>query len=71
MLILDGQMKGGELVSFMLYQVSLSDSINQIGWVYTAFMEALGAADKVFELVDRKPKVRRACTQCVYGLCVT
>ena len=36
----------------MFYQMSLSDAINSIGWVFSGMMEALGAAEQVFEYID-------------------
>jgi len=55
-LVLNGELKSGDLVSFMLYQQSLSDAINSIGGIFSGIAGALGAADKVFELIDREPK---------------
>eukprot|EP00051_Salpingoeca_urceolata_P032495 m.497508 g.497508 ORF g.497508 m.497508 type:complete len:769 (-) comp51365_c0_seq1:88-2394(-) len=51
------ELTGGQLVTFLLYQVSLSDAFALLGYVYTALSEAFGAADKVFELVDREPEL--------------
>mmetsp|Transcript_583 Transcript_583/g.839 ORF Transcript_583/g.839 Transcript_583/m.839 type:complete len:847 (+) Transcript_583:151-2691(+) len=52
----DGLLKPGDLVSFMLYQQSLSAAINSIGDVFSGIAAAFGAADKVFELIARTPK---------------
>ena len=54
----DGALCSGDLVSFMLYSSSLSNSIESVGSVFTGIAQALGAADKVFDLLRRKPKVR-------------
>jgi ABC-type multidrug transport system fused ATPase/permease subunit len=51
-------MTGGQLVTFLLYLQSLSDAFSTIGWVFTSLTQAVGAADKVFELLHRKPKRR-------------
>ena len=46
-LIIKGEITGGVLVSFAFYQSSLSGAINDIGWVFSGMMDALGAAQKV------------------------
>jgi ATP-binding cassette subfamily B (MDR/TAP) protein 9 len=48
----------GELVSFLLYLQSLSDAFSSIGYIFSSLTQAVGAADKVFELMNRKPKLR-------------
>jgi ATP-binding cassette subfamily B (MDR/TAP) protein 9 len=49
-------MTSGKLVSFLLYLSSLSDAFNSIGYIFASLTQAVGAADKVFELIRRKPK---------------
>uniref|UniRef100_H2YGY9 Uncharacterized protein n=1 Tax=Ciona savignyi TaxID=51511 RepID=H2YGY9_CIOSA len=44
-------------ISFILYQEELGECFSEIGDVYTGMMQALGAAEKVFELIERKPKL--------------
>jgi len=51
-------MTSGELVSFLLYLSSLSDAFNSIGFIFASLTQAVGAADKVFELIHRNPKRR-------------
>ena len=53
-------MRAGDLVSFMLYQQSLSSAFNTIGSIYSGLAGALGAADKVFELINRTPVITKA-----------
>lgn len=55
-MVRNGDMTSGQLVSFLLYLQSLSDAISSIGWVFSALTQAVGAADKVFELLHRKPR---------------
>lgn len=57
-LVRNGEMTSGELVSFLFYLQSLSDAFSSIGWVFSALTQAVGAADKVFELLNRKPRYR-------------
>jgi len=57
LLVEDRQMTSGELVSFILYLNSLSDAFNTIGNIFSSLTQAMGAADKVFELIHRKPQL--------------
>jgi len=57
MLVRNGDLTSGKLVSFLLYLQSLSDAFSTIGWVFSSLMQAVGAADKVFELLHRKPRI--------------
>lgn len=50
-------MSSGELVSFLLYLTSLSDAFGSIGYIFSSLTQAVGAADKVFELIHRRPKI--------------
>lgn len=56
MLVLQGSLNPGALVSFMLYQQQLTSCFGAIGDVFTSITTALGAADKVFELIDTEPE---------------
>ena len=55
-LVFQDKFTAGALVSFMLYQQSLSASFSTIGNIYSGLAGALGSADKVFELINRKPR---------------
>merc|ERR1711871_808965 len=57
-LIQSDEITGGQLVSFLLYLSSLSDAFNMMGSIFSSLTQAVGAADKVFELMHRKPKVK-------------
>ena len=57
MLVRNGDLTSGELVSFLLYLQSLSDAFSTIGWVFSSLTQAVGAADKVFELMHRTPRI--------------
>jgi ATP-binding cassette subfamily B (MDR/TAP) protein 9 len=54
----DGALCSGDLVSFMLYSQSLTGSIEAVGSIFSGIASALGAADKIFDLLRQKPKVR-------------
>ncbi|CAF1096208.1 unnamed protein product [Didymodactylos carnosus] len=55
-LVLNNKLSGQNFVSFLLYQMSLADILDNINNVYTGLMKASGASAKVFEYIDRKPK---------------
>ena len=55
LLVRNGDMTSGQLVSFLLYLQSLSDAFGSIGYIFSSLTQAVGAADKVFELMNRKP----------------
>ena len=54
-LVLDHAMSAGALVSFMLYQQSLTGAFQSLGDVFSSLSAAVGAADKVVELMQRPP----------------
>ncbi|CAL5221232.1 g3384 [Coccomyxa viridis] len=56
-LVLQDRMSAGSLVSFMLYVTSLNGALQALADVFSAFAAALGAADKVIELIQRLPKM--------------
>ena len=57
LLVRNGDMTSGQLVSFLLYLQSLSDAFGSIGYIFSSLTQAIGAADKVFELMHRQPKL--------------
>ena len=50
---------GGQLVSFILYLTSLSEAFNSLGGIFASLTRAVGAADKVFELIHREPRLKK------------
>lgn len=57
LLVRNGDMTSGQLVSFLLYLQSLSEAFGAIGYIFSSLTQAVGAADKVFELMNRKPRL--------------
>ncbi|KAM3937056.1 ABC-type oligopeptide transporter ABCB9 isoform 1-T1 [Leptodactylus fuscus] len=56
-LVISGQTTSGNLISFVIYEFLLGDCMESIGSVYGGLMQGVGAAEKVFEFIDRKPKM--------------
>uniref|UniRef100_A0A6Q2WUA0 ABC-type oligopeptide transporter ABCB9 n=1 Tax=Esox lucius TaxID=8010 RepID=A0A6Q2WUA0_ESOLU len=55
-LVVTEQMSGGSLISFIIYELELGECLESIASVYTGLMQGVGAAEKVFEYIDREPK---------------
>ena len=56
-LVAAGMMSLGDLTSFILYTLLVASALGNLGTLFTDFMNAIGAADRIFELLDRTPKV--------------
>lgn len=56
-LVILGQIESGLLVSFLLYQFTIGENLRELGEVWNGLMQAVGASRKVFELIDREPKI--------------
>jgi len=56
-LVLAGQITAGELVSFLLYAVSVAASITALASLWGSYQEAAGAAHRVFDLLDMTPEI--------------
>ncbi|XP_062342636.1 antigen peptide transporter 2a [Osmerus eperlanus] len=52
-----GQMTTGNLVSFIIYQGDLANNIRTLIYIFGDMLNSVGAADKVFEYLDREPQV--------------
>lgn len=61
--VVTGQMSGGTLISFFIYMLELGECLESVASVYTGLMQGVGAAEKVFEYLDRKPKQPAAGTE--------
>ena len=54
--VLAGHLSPGQLVSFVIYMVLIAEPIAGLSNLYTQTQEALGAAERVFELLDTAPE---------------
>ncbi|XP_078480378.1 ABC-type oligopeptide transporter ABCB9 [Lampetra planeri] len=55
-LVVTGQMSSGTLISFFIYMLQIGECLESIASVYTGLMQGVGAAEKVFEYLDREPQ---------------
>jgi subfamily B ATP-binding cassette protein MsbA len=56
-LVLEGQLTAGALVSFLLYAITVAAAVGALASLYGSYQEAVGAAQRVFELLEMKPSV--------------
>jgi subfamily B ATP-binding cassette protein MsbA len=56
-LVLDGLLTPGALVSFLLYAITVAAAVGSLASLFGAYQEAVGAATRVFELLDMRPTV--------------
>ncbi len=51
-LVLDGKLTPGALVSFLLYTVTIAAAIGALASFFSSYQEAVGAAERVFEILE-------------------
>ncbi|MFN2564318.1 MAG: ABC transporter ATP-binding protein [Gemmatimonadaceae bacterium] len=56
-LVLEGLLTPGALVSFLLYAITVAAAVGSLASLFGAYQEAVGAATRVFELLDTRPTV--------------
>jgi ATP-binding cassette subfamily B protein len=56
-LVIAGQMTVGDLTSYMLYTLFLAFALGGLSGLFGDFNRAVGASERVFELLDREPGV--------------
>ena len=70
-LSINGEMKVGELISFVLYSIFVGASFGGVAELYAQIQKAVGATERVFELLDETPEaisaVERKSTEKLKG----
>lgn len=56
--VLGGGLSAGALVAFLLYSQNITQSISTIAQHYASFSQAMGASERVFEIMDTRPGVQ-------------
>jgi subfamily B ATP-binding cassette protein MsbA len=56
-LVLSGSLTPGELVTFLLYTLTIAGAIAAFTGLYGEIQEALGASQRIFELLEEAPEV--------------
>ncbi len=57
LLLSRGEMSMGELTSFLLYTFTLAFSLGAFAGLWEDFQKAVGASERVFQLIDRQPRI--------------
>ncbi|MEM6297557.1 MAG: ABC transporter transmembrane domain-containing protein [Bacteroidota bacterium] len=57
-LVEGGQLKAAELVEFVLYTVFIAGSIAGLGTIYTQVQSAIGASERVLEIISEKGELQ-------------
>jgi subfamily B ATP-binding cassette protein MsbA len=50
--VLDGGLTAGQLVSFLLYTIYIAAAVGSLANFFSAYQEAVGAAERVFDLIE-------------------
>lgn len=56
--VLEGRLTGGQLISFLIYGLTVAGALGSLIGLYTSVQEALGATKRVFQLLDTQPDVK-------------
>ena len=56
--VVSGSLSVGILTSFLLYAMTISNALSSLAGLYSHFMKAFGATERVFELLDRVPSMK-------------
>jgi ABC transporter fused permease/ATP-binding protein len=56
-MVLEGRISAGQLTSFLIYTLIVAFALGGLADLWADFMRAAGAAERVFELLDRAPVI--------------
>ncbi|XP_047455675.1 antigen peptide transporter 1 [Mugil cephalus] len=56
-LVTRGAVSSGDLVSFVLYELQFASAVEAVMRYYPEVKKAIGASEKIFEYLDRKPQI--------------
>ena len=56
--VIQGDLSIGRLTAFYLYLSMLTPSIRMLGWVVNSMARAIASGERIFEVLDTKPKIR-------------
>ena len=57
LLVLEGKLTPGELVQFLLYTITIAAAIGALASFFSSYQEAVGAAERVFEILETRPTI--------------
>ncbi|HEX8724554.1 MAG TPA: ABC transporter transmembrane domain-containing protein [Gemmatimonadaceae bacterium] len=56
-MVLAGQLTAGSLVAFLLYAIFVAAAVGSLASLFGSYQEAIGAAQRVFEILETRPTV--------------
>jgi subfamily B ATP-binding cassette protein MsbA len=56
-LVLAGQLTAGALIQFLLYALYVAGAVASLAGLFGAYQEAVGAAQRIFDLLDTEPTI--------------
>ncbi|MDX2345174.1 MAG: ABC transporter transmembrane domain-containing protein [Acidimicrobiia bacterium] len=60
--VISGELTAGNLVTFLLYTLTVAGAIGTFTGLYAQLQEALGASKRIFELLDETPEIANAAS---------
>jgi subfamily B ATP-binding cassette protein MsbA len=57
LLVLQGQLTPGQLVQFLLYTITIAAAIGALASFFSSYQEAVGAAERVFQILEMHPDI--------------
>ena len=52
LLVLEGRLTAGQLVSFLLYTITIAGAVGALASFFSSYQESVGAAERVFEILE-------------------
>lgn len=65
--VIEGRLTGGQLISFLVYGLTVAGGFASLVGLFSSFQEAIGATKRVFELLDTQPTIQDASNAKVLG----
>eukprot|EP01032_Pedospumella_encystans_P009076 gene9076-10714_t len=56
-LVIHGKLSVGDLTSFILYTIYIAVDLAMLSGLYTEFMNAVGAGERIFRIIDTQPSI--------------
>lgn len=65
--VIEGRLTGGQLISFLVYGLTVAGGFAALVGLFSSFQEAIGATKRVFQLMDMIPTVKDSPTATTLG----
>lgn len=62
--VLAGRLSAGDLVAFIMYASTIAGSVMGVSRLYTSLNRAVGASERIFELMDTTPEITNTPDAC-------